>query len=281
MTPISASFAHRRLLLTLASEPCPFGCTYCFAEFSQYSPGPTLDELEADPRLLDGVQIIYPACDADLFVRRDAAEVLIRTAALRRSISISTKARVRRSHIELLQRLNRELGDFGQLLKVGVSFSNRSRVAEIEPRTPTYERRLETLSRLQHAGIPTIAVIRPLLADIDDGEYEALIADVAPFVLGVLMGDEYLDAQESRRRVPSRIATGPTGVRSRSVNWLASPAVWPVRETLGRITRLSAYAASLGVAAYTSDLQIMDSLIHRAHSQGTLAARALPTAHAS
>lgn len=272
MTPRSAPSAHGRLLLSLASEPCPFGCTYCFADFSQYSPGPTLDELEADPRLLGGVRVIYPACDADLFVRRDAAEVLIRTAGLRRSISISTKARVSPSHIELLQRLNRELGDFGQLLKVGVSFSNRSRVAEIEPRTPTYERRLETLSRLRHAGIPTIAVLRPLLADIDDAEYEALIADVAPFVPGVLMGDEYLDTQESRRRVPWRIAVGPTGVRSRSVNWLASPTVWPVRETPGRIGRLSAHASSLGLAAYTSDLQVMDSLIRRARGPGALAA---------
>lgn len=275
VTPTSAPFVNRRLLLSLDSEPCPFGCSYCFADFSQYSAGPTLDELEANPRLLEGVQVIYPACDADLFVRRDAADVLVRTAALGRSISISTKARVRPSQIQLLQQLDRELRDLGHLLKVGVSFSNRSRVAEIEPRTPTYERRLETLSRLQDADIPTIAVIRPLLADIDDAEYEALIADVAPFVSGVLMGDEYLDAQEGRRRVAARpIATGPTGVRSRSVNWLAAPAFWPVRETPGRIDRLSAYVSSLGLTPYTSDLQAMESLIRLAHGPGVLDARA-------
>jgi hypothetical protein len=271
----SSVFSPRhRLLLSLASEPCPFGCTYCFADFSQYAPGPTLDDVETNPCLLDGVQVIYPACDTDLFVRRDAAEVLIRTAALHRSISISTKARLRPTHIALLQRLNRELCEFGHLLKVGVSFSNRSRVSEIEPRTPTYARRLETLSRLQHAGIPTIAVIRPLLADIDDTEYEALIADVAPFVLGVLMGDEYLDAQESRRRAPRHIATGPTGVRARTVNWLANPTVWPVRETPGRIGRLSTYASSLGLWAYTSDLQVMDNLMRQASCVDVLAARA-------
>lgn len=274
MTPVSASAVHRRLLLSLASEPCPFGCTYCFADFSQYSPGPTLEDVEADSRLLDGVQVVYPACDGDLFVRRDAAEVLIRTAALRRSISVSTKARLRPSHITLLQRLNRELGELGQILKVGVSFSNRSRAKEIEPRTPTYDRRLETLGRLQDAGIPTIAVIRPLLADIDDAEYEALLADVALLAPGVLMGDEYLDAKESRRRVPSRTATGPTGVRARSVKWLAPAAVWPVRETPGRIRRLSAHASSLGLAAYTSDLQAMDSLMRQACRGDAPAARA-------
>ena len=84
--------AMRRILLTLPEARCPFGCQYCFAEFSQYERPISFTDIEHSPELLEGIDVVYPACDVDLFATNKPLEILRRAAALGPSISVSTKA---------------------------------------------------------------------------------------------------------------------------------------------------------------------------------------------
>ena len=72
----------RRLMLNSDARKCPFGCTYCFADFSQYRGPPTLENVESNPSLLRGVELIYPACDTDLFGVTGALAILERAGRL-------------------------------------------------------------------------------------------------------------------------------------------------------------------------------------------------------
>jgi DNA repair photolyase len=93
----------RRLLLTIDQTPCPFGCTYCFAAFHGYERPKTMREVCENPSLLDSVDVVYPACDVDLFARSDALKILSQAIRWKRSISISTiefrKSNVRKTPI--------------------------------------------------------------------------------------------------------------------------------------------------------------------------------------
>ncbi|MEX2197075.1 MAG: radical SAM protein [Thermoleophilaceae bacterium] len=251
----------RRLMLTIDSQPCPFGCRYCFARFSQYEGGVTLSTVEASPDLLTDIDVIYPACDVDLFVRKDAVGVLTRVARLGASISVSTKARLRPDVLGDLACLSKELASRGQVLKVGVSLTTKHRVREIEPRTPTYETRIAGLTALSSAGIPSALVLRPLLADIPDAEYEEIVSEASGATSSVLVGEEYLDSDKSQRRHLIAEPASGSRTKAREVRWLRERPVWPVRETAERVDRLRRFALRAGMRVFESDIDLMTDLI--------------------
>lgn len=54
------------MLTSRAIGSCPYGCSYCFKDFG----GPVmqvLEDLHAGSVELNNVEVLYPACDVDLF----------------------------------------------------------------------------------------------------------------------------------------------------------------------------------------------------------------------
>ncbi|MGE5829296.1 MAG: hypothetical protein ACM30G_13185 [Micromonosporaceae bacterium] len=250
----------RRLLLDIDGQPCPFACTYCFASFSQFQKPPTLADLSRDESLLDGVDVIYPACDTDLFARPDALEILAQLVPHGRSLSISTKAHLSATKAASLARLHARLRDAGAVMKIGVSISTKHRVDEIEPRTPRYPKRIDTLAQLSGAGVPCALVLKPMLAEIPDSEYEEIVRDGAGFADAILVGDEWLEENDRAVRQPVGPAQGAHVVRRR-VNWLDGQPEWLERSIPGRSARIRARCAELGLPFFDSDLDLMSFVI--------------------
>jgi len=248
-----------RLMLSIDAEPCPFRCSYCFADFADYTRRPTLDDAIFCPDMLNAIEVVYPACDVDLFVRADAAAILERTVTLGRSISVSTKACLSARHLRALVKAKAALSLVGHTIKVGVSVSTKYSVALIEPGTPSYESRLRSLRALGLAGVPTALVLRPLLAEISDREYEEILKDCANLSDTVLFGDEWVDEVSERRNVAG--ADGAPETALERPRWLAEAPLWRKRTIPGRAEHLAACAGALGYRAYHSDLPLMEHLI--------------------
>lgn len=240
-------------MLTVDSSPCPYGCRYCFQRFTQYPGVPTLADAEGCHELVRDAEIIYPACDVDLFARHDYLDVLERTSRFGASISVSTKASITERTANELARISDRLRSEGLLLKVGVSFSTKRRIPEIEPRTSSYRVRLRSLAWLAARGIASAVVLRPLLADIGDEEYIEIIDDCGPMVRNVLLGDEWLDIQNPE-------VVGSTAVWRR-VSWLERAPEWPHYADRARTDRLLRYARGRGLRAFESDLNLMEALV--------------------
>src|ERR1700690_1300735 len=233
----------RRLLLTLEGRHCPFGCSYCFATFKAYSRPLSLEAVERDPSQLEGIDVVYPACDIDLFACSDAIDVLERTAALGRSISVSTKAAISAERTKRIASIAKRMPR-GSVLKIGASFSTKKRLAEIEPRTADYASRIRTLRFLSECGVTTSLVLKPVRAEIPASEYCEIIRDAELFTRMVLVGEEYLDPD------------GPdVSAETRAVTWLPSSPRWPVRATPEQLRVIADYADSRGLECFSSDLQ--------------------------
>lgn len=250
----------RRLFLTVRSKRCAFGCTYCFADFTQYDAPASLEDVERGWVDLGGVDVVYPACDVDLFaMRRRWAETMERSVQLDRSISISTKASLTVDQVQALGAWACEMRTRGRVLKVGVSASTMSRCSEIEPRAARWHERVSTLERLAEAGVPTALILKPLLPDIPVSEYRQMIDEACHYTGAVVLGDEYVDDERDMRRPSARGLS--SGLSSRRVTWLTGSPHWLLREAGDRIDELAKHANSRGMSAYLSDLDLMDELI--------------------
>lgn len=248
-----------RLMLSIDATPCRFACTYCFAGFSQYARPMTLEELEAQPSRADDFDILYPACDTDLFARSDYESILDRVVRFGKSISISTKAVMNRRALRALTPIAEELSRKSAAVKVGVSLSTKYGVPQIEPRTPPYQMRLRSLMALKDAGIPNALILRPLLADISDDEYREILIDTAGLTTRVLLGDEWLDEGDGYRAM-GRTVELPV-VQARRVNWAPGIPVWHQRSILGREERLVDMGVELGFRMFRSDLDLMRDVL--------------------
>lgn len=248
-----------RLLLSIDDQACPFGCTYCFAQFGQYIPPATLAEVEADPGQYSQIDIIYPACDSDLFARNDFEDILQRVGEFKKSVSISTKAQVGRRAIATLRSLQNSLRPHGAVVKIGISISTKHAASVIEPHTPGYEARLRSLSRLRDEGIPSALVLKPMLSDVPDTEYREILSDCVGLTNRVLVGDEWLDQGEKYRR--PRIFEKKSSVSQATVNWLPSHPQWSQRSMPGRISNLRKVAEELELKLFESDLHLMHDVL--------------------
>jgi hypothetical protein len=251
-----------RLLLTVGRKRCPYRCSYCFTDFSQYQTPLTLDEVMDRRVLMNGVHLLYPACDVDLFAMRRWPRYLSDAVELGVSISISTKAALHAADVEQLQEFSQRLARSGHVLKVGVSVTTRSRARDLEPRAPTYEARLETLRQLRVGGVATALVLRPLLADVAPDEYASIVQEAAAYTDCVLTGPEYLDDLADH---PRRVITAPHDPPlARVVGWAAGSPSWLGREAVAQETRVRETAGTYGLRVFESDGALMDHLISRA-----------------
>src|SRR4029450_6434362 len=96
------------------------------------------------------------------------------------------------------------------------------------------------------AGVPCALVLKPMLAEIPDTEYEEVVRDCAAFADAVLVGDEWLEENDHAVRRPVGPAQGAQVVRRR-VNWLDGQPEWSERSIPGRSARIRARGAELGL----------------------------------
>lgn len=267
MTPLARPYALQaatlfgrawtRLLTSPSAPPCPFACTYCFANFSQYQSMNGLEQLIEDPSQFPSADFLYPDCDNEFFVTPGWRGWLQSLAKMSYSLSFSTKARLADSHVRLLAEANLSLRGRGQFLKVGVSIGRKHALSEVEPGAPRYEQRIDTLRKLAESGVPNALVLRPLLAEVDVAEYREIVADAAPYTRVMLIGDEWLDGEDPR--VPaSGMSKAQTSMHP--VNWLPDRPSWGKRRVSGLAEALHDAAALQRIECFDSDLALMAKL---------------------
>jgi DNA repair photolyase len=176
---------------------CEHGCIYCFArpnhEYLGFSAGldfetkilvkedaPELLRRELSSRkwepqviAISGVTDAYQPVERRLKLTRRCLQVL---AEFRNPVVIITKNELVTRDIDVL----RELAGFnGVLVFVSVTSLDGELARELEPRAPQPARRLAAIEALSKAGIPTGALVAPVIPGLTDHEMPAIIAAVA------------------------------------------------------------------------------------------------------
>jgi hypothetical protein len=216
----------------------------------------SLEEAENGAVDFRKVDIVYPACDVDLFATPDPLTYLWRAARLGPSVSISTKALLKQSMLPELRAIAEFLQDRGRQLKVGISVSTKLNGMTIERGAAPYEARLRNLDLLLNAQVPSSVVLRPVLQQVPDSEYREILLDAASCTPRVLLGEEYLDTAGER-------TTTDLGyfVSNREVSWLPGTPKWPLIPCPERLQTLTEFASRLGYRVFQSDADLMADLL--------------------
>lgn len=246
-----------RIFLSPRGVKCPFGCTYCFTNFSQYKPQQYLEDF------LDGKigyqpgDILYPACDVEFFRMEGWQEILREICTLPIVVSISTKAMLSLDDVHEIKKSSEAANKSGGFLKVGISISTKYSVKELEPRTPLYAHRLASASLLSNAHIPCCLILKPLHYNIPSEEYFEIIRDFSLFTSTILTGDLYLDDRNKN--------SIDTNTKSRKVSWIKHDNTWNYICMEKKISELEQFIKSRQLTCCHSDEEAIQSL-RQAHS---------------
>ncbi|NND49733.1 MAG: PA0069 family radical SAM protein [Rhizobiales bacterium] len=176
---------------------CEHGCSYCYARpthaFLGLSPGldfetslyakpsaPELLESElAEPRYSPATIALgtntdpYQPIERTRRITRRILEVLERT---NHPVGIVTKSAMVTRDIDILSAMAKR-----GLVKVAISVTTLdAKLARMmEPRAATPERRIEALRQLSQAGIPTVAMVAPIIPGLNDEEIEKILTRTA------------------------------------------------------------------------------------------------------
>jgi len=176
---------------------CEHGCVYCYARPTHETFGlssgldferkifvkrdaPALLRRELaktswspESIMLSGVTDPYQPIEASLRVTRGVLEVL---AECRQPVGVITKNALVQRDIDLLS----ELASCGAAsVAVSVTTLDAKLGATMEPRGASPKRRLETIRKLTDSGIPTIAMVAPIVPALTDHEVPAILEAVA------------------------------------------------------------------------------------------------------
>ena len=175
---------------------CEHGCSYCYArtyhEFAGMSAGLDFETkivfkpnaaklfrdwlnktLEVLPINFSGATDCYQPVERELELTRQCLEVAV---ASKYPITIVTKNALVLRDLDLLKQLN-EL----QLVQVNISVTSldQSLTKIMEPRTSSPQSRLRTIEELAEHGIPTRALLAPIVPGLNDFELPKLIEAVS------------------------------------------------------------------------------------------------------
>ncbi|MDX1477203.1 MAG: PA0069 family radical SAM protein [Saprospiraceae bacterium] len=178
-------------------QGCEHGCVYCYARNTHpywgYSAGTDFEskilikrnapELLAKrlrskswqcaPIMLSGNTDCYQPVEKKLQLTRRLLEILLQ---FRHPVGLITKNSLILRDIDLLQELAQD-----DLVKVSISINslNESLRQQLEPRTATYARRIDTISQLSAAGIPVNVMVAPVIPGLNDHEIMDVVKAVA------------------------------------------------------------------------------------------------------
>ena len=176
---------------------CEHGCIYCFARpthaYLDLSPGidfetkifrktePRLHLLRELGRRNYQCSVIAMGTNTDPYQpyeqsQRVTREVLETLLELQHPVSIVTKSKLILRDLDLLAELAQQ-----NLLHVNISVTTLSNElkTKLEPRTASPAARLRTIAELRAAGVPTGALIAPIIPFVNDSELEDLVTATA------------------------------------------------------------------------------------------------------
>lgn len=172
---------------------CEHGCIYCFARpthaYYGLSPGldfetrlfhkPNAPELLAEELRMSGYVPAtmalgtntdpYQPVERKLKLTRRILEVL---AAFNHPFAIVTKSSLVVRDLDIIQPMAKK-----GLAHVAISVTtlDRSIARKLEPRAPTPTKRIEAISALAQAGVPTAVLAAPMIPALNDAELEAIL----------------------------------------------------------------------------------------------------------
>lgn len=175
---------------------CEHGCSYCYArpyhEFLGYSAGLDFEtKIVYKPKIADqlrqwlrrpgwqaefislsGATDCYQPAEKQFQLTRACLEVALEC---RQPLSIVTKNALVLRDLDLLEQLAQR-----QLVHVNISLTSlhQSLVKVMEPRTSSPTARLRAMSELTAAGVPTRALLAPIIPGLNDSELPALLEAV-------------------------------------------------------------------------------------------------------
>ena len=176
---------------------CEHGCVYCFARpthawlglspgldfetrlFAKPAAAERLREELADPRYKPAVMALgtntdpYQPVERRLGITRQILEVL---AECRHPVSIVTKSALVLRDIDILSAMAK---DGLASVTLSVTTLDAALARRMEPRAPAVVRRLEAIRELSAAGIPTGALVAPVIPAINDMEIERILDAVS------------------------------------------------------------------------------------------------------
>ncbi|TKJ44268.1 hypothetical protein CEE36_00570 [candidate division TA06 bacterium B3_TA06] len=208
---------------------------------------------------VNGIDVICPGCDSDLFAFEDAVEVLSSLSTLRKIISLSTKASIPKNSLERIAMLNKELIKHDSFIKISVALSSFHSVDSIEEGTANFEERLRNLKLLQHYDIPSSIYLRPLLPFVSDEEYKQIIDETSPYTRKYLLGGLFVD-RESEFYTKFLQGNGHLRIRDKQVQWITSKPQWKYVDLPEKEDYVQRNVHSKGGMAFHSDLNLLDSI---------------------
>lgn len=180
-----------------AYRGCEHGCIYCFARpthaYLDLSPGLDFEtKLLVKPRAAALLRAAlakpgyrctplamgtntdpYQPVEREWRITRQVLELM---AECRHPVSIVTKGALVERDVDLLADLARD--GLAQVM-LSVTTLDRDLARRMEPRAAAPQRRLETIRRLNAAGIPTGVLVAPVVPVLTDPEMEAILATAA------------------------------------------------------------------------------------------------------
>lgn len=184
-----------RMFATVKSKPCPFKCIYCFTKCGNFKRNIYLDTLTTKElyKITDDVETIQPACDTEFLLHPNWKEILLRLSILNKNISFATKMSINDEDVEFLSAINKLLKVNNKILNIGVTIIKIDNYKELEPCAPSPIKRIETLKKLNNAGIKTNVIIRPIFPSLTTSEINQIIGETYKYSFGYLVGPLYLN----------------------------------------------------------------------------------------
>lgn len=246
-----------RRVLFGSTARCPASCQYCFAAMKEFSP--------PLPMLLGGIEkgctVVYPYCDGEIcldpVLRGNIARLLCEDGAYS-IISVSTKADLDERFVRDIQQVNEQLMRARRgYIRVGISMTSVSMIAEIEPGTADWKQRMRSLKLLHDYEVPRCIVLKPMLPFVAPDEYRRIVDSTAKYTQYYLMGGLYVSRSTD---FYTRYIERKHPVTRREVSWLRDRPVWDYVESADLQATVKRYIHSNGLRAFDSDLALIRDL---------------------
>ncbi len=232
---------------------CPYNCKYCFVEWDKYKKRG--DIRDAGEICCD---IAYPSHDTEFFEIQNFLSILKEMYSKKEGYlitSISSKKSLERGDLAELADFNKELIDNEEgFIKISITFTNKSRIQEIEPGTATYKERVNNLKILSDLDIPRSIIFKPILPFISLEEYKEIIRDTSKYSGLYLLGSLYLEEDSGFFK---NYIEGKFQTEEKTLKWMNNKSIKAVKESKELKDQISDIIKEKGLKSFESDRETL------------------------